>query len=150
LKALGTACFAVALVAGCAGGGNAGEVPLEVLAHQATLPLSEARESIAVAATDADLQRQWERFRFRGSVPEVDFDQSLAIVAGTGESSVCPLTPPVARLSEEPGVLILESGTTGGPDCTDDFNPRAFLLAVPRDRLPDGGISVEWRRPREG
>lgn len=119
----------------------------QILADQATMPLQEEPEAVALVTSSAELNREWERFRFDGAPPNINFNDHFGVLAATGESSSCPLSVPDARLGETPNVLILESSALGGPDCTADFNPRAFLLAIERSKLPGEVTAVQWLTP---
>ena len=95
-----------------------------------------------VATTDEQLAGLWAASGLGGAAPEVDWQQEVVVWFGATESGSCP-----ARLDD-----VVVSGATlhggfvipGPPQgCTDDANPHAYVVAVERERLPEGPFVVQ-------
>lgn len=74
-----------------------------------------------------------------GSLDAVDFDSHAVVVWSSGESGVCPGW--LADIDSEGATVHIETEEhIPGNGCTDDYNPYAMVVAVPRDRLPDPSL----------
>jgi hypothetical protein len=107
---------------------------------QATVPQEFADEFADIATTAGDATEVWQRFRLSGDTPQVDFDTTALLFVGFGESGSCPARFDGLAVDGERVEVAL--GWEGGPVCTDDYNPRTFVLEVSRDELPDGGFEL--------
>jgi hypothetical protein len=83
------------------------------------------------------------RFQLRGDPPEIDFDNSLVLLVGFGESGSCPYEYGGVEIDVADKVVSIIDG--GDPDraCTDDYNPRMLGLRLDRRMLPEGIFRVK-------
>jgi hypothetical protein len=125
--------------------------PARVVASEATVPGGEPAMEFADIATDpAGAVAVWERFGLSGEPPALDFDSSALLAVGFGESGSCAAE--FRRIDRDEGRLRLAFGIEGVADgeqvgCTDDYNPRTFVLEVDRTHLPAHGFVLELARP---
>lgn len=144
----------VALMAGCGDAPNeaspdpaqeppAAESGVRLVDSQAALPQEPADEFADIVTTAADATEVWQRFQLSGRPPQVDFDTAALLAVGFGESGSCPAR--FDGLNVDGGRVDVEIGTEGGPDCTDDYNPRTMVFEVERDALPDDGFELTVR-----
>lgn len=122
-----------------------------LVASQGTVPHEPANEFADIATTGPDAEAAWQRFRLSGGVPETDLDTHALLFVAFGESGSCParLDDVVTGEDEVRVVIGIEADRSEEGDhvCTDDYNPRAFVLAVPRDELPDDAFELVLRDP---
>lgn len=71
-----------------------------------------------------------------GALDDVDFDSHAVVVWSSGQSGSCPGW--LAGIEAADDVVEIQTDEYS-PDsgCTDDYNPYAMLVAVPRSRLPE-------------
>lgn len=73
----------------------------------------------------------------------IDFTTSVVIHFGPAASSSCPFGPLVAvRHDPATGYLYPDLPVEGGPDCTDDANPHAVVVAIDRADLPHESFTI--------
>lgn len=122
--------------------------PLEfrLLATAKTLPAPEPGQGpdivMKLAENAEQLRRLWLFFRLEAvSEPAgVDWDSEVVLFVGIGESGSCPEKLSGFSLSAE-GILQAHTEYDGEfYVCTDDYSPRTFVAAVPKNSLPDGAI----------
>jgi hypothetical protein len=90
----------------------------------------------AIATDRDDLRRIWNRFNQHGPLPVIHFKRNIAILAGSGGSSSCRLRLHGLSLNRERSrILARVYQASGGGDCTDDWIPRTFTVAVARHDL---------------
>lgn len=99
---------------------------------------------------DPDSYRDlWAALGGTAAPPEVDFEGRVVIALEIGYSGSCPRTR-LDAVEFEAGAVRLEINTiTEEMGCTDDYNPRTYLVALDRDRLPAPPFTVErldWPR----
>ena len=137
----------VLLLTGCVADEPAAEaappagVGAEVVATQDVLPNERDEEFADFAINRRQYNAAWERFRLEGEPPKIDFSTSGLLFLGFGESGSCPAT--FDRLTVRGRVIGVDFGPRGDGLCTADYNPRTFVLAVPRQDMPRGGFTVE-------
>jgi hypothetical protein len=126
-----------------AGEPSSAESWVRLVDSQATLPQEPADEFTDIATTAADATKVWQRFQLSGSPPQVDFATAALLAVGFGESGSCPAR--FDGMNVDGSRVHVEIGAEGGPDCTDDYNPRTMVLEVERDELPDAGFELTVR-----
>ena len=97
-------------------------------------------------ATSAESYRQlWAEIGLSGNPPAVDFEVEVVIWFGAVYGSSCPnlrLDDVVVDLERD--IVHAEIVLVDAPSaCTMDANPRAYLVALERSRLPDGPFAVQ-------
>jgi hypothetical protein len=121
-----------------------------VLVSEATVPDGESALTFADIATDPDGAAEgWQRFGLGGEPHRVDFDESLLLFVGFGESGSCP--EELDGLDSDPDRVRVGFGLEGVDEdgevgCTDDYNPRTFVLKVGRTMMPAEGFVLEVDR----
>jgi hypothetical protein len=113
-----------------------------VLADEPTQPPENAYEYAAIAPDRMELVRQWSRFGLSGTPAALNFDREVALFVGFGESGSCPLVYEGVNLDAASRVVSVLFESESGA-CTGDYNARTIVLAIDRDRLPDGVFQVE-------
>lgn len=102
----------------------------------------------AMARDRDDLRRLWDRYNQRGPLPVIRFRKNVAVLAGSGGSSSCPLRLHDLRLNREHERIVVRMYMSDGV-CTDDWRPRTFTVAVARsdlEPLPVRDVQVRPRR----
>jgi len=66
---------------------------------------------------------------------DIDFQHEVLVVWSSGQSGSCPTWLADLRTAGDGSVKVQESHS-GGPVCTEDYNPYRMVLAVNRGRLP--------------
>jgi hypothetical protein len=100
--------------------------------------------SAHAAVNQAEYDSLWASLALTGSPPTVDFATEVVLHFGAVYSGSCPeirldgLQFDVERSIVHP--VIVQLG--GSRACTSDANPRAYVVAVPRDRLPAAPFRV--------
>jgi hypothetical protein len=101
-----------------------------------------------IAADEEGYERLWDEIGLPLPRPAVDFDTEVVIWFGAVFSSSCPdirldgvVVDEDARLVHAQIVDVVRAEA-----CTDDANPRAFVVALERARLPDGPFRIQLRR----
>lgn len=98
-------------------------------------------------ATDPEsLRTLWSAIGLDGPVPEVDFQSEVVIWFGAVYGSSCPelrLDDVVVEGSMVYAQIVL---TRPHIACTDDANPRAYVVAVQRSILPKGPFAIQLSR----
>lgn len=129
-------------------------LPHRVLVTEKTLPPHQERKSAStifrLAEDAARYQELWALYGLQGEPPNVDWEQEAVLFVGTGESGSCPLRLSGMALDRRAGLLTVavEDRPAENPnlapktgllhDCTDDYTPRTFVVAVPANDLPGG------------
>jgi hypothetical protein len=141
----------VAVLAGC-GAGGIGIAGLggsgDLVDSQAVIPDEPAHAFADLVTEPGDLQPVWQRFGLSGEPPSVDLDDTVLLFIGFGESGSCPATFQGVRADGD--VVTVRMGTEGGRACTDDYNPRTFVIAVDRDLVPTGGFVLDLSTTNRG
>lgn len=99
-----------------------------------------------IATDEASYVDLWEEAGVAEDRPEVDFETEVAIWFGAVYSSggCDDLRLDDVVVDREAALVHADIVTLGSPPgCNDDANPHAFLVAVPRDRLPEGGFALQ-------
>jgi hypothetical protein len=97
-----------------------------------------------VATTPAQYARLWEDSGVGGEAPDVDFEREVAIWFGAVYGSGCEVRLDDVVVDEERRLVHAELVIPGVHQaCNDDANPAAYVVAVERDRLPEGRFSVQ-------
>ena len=94
------------------------------------------------ASDPRDLEALWREAGITAPLPEVDFESEVVIWFGAVYGSSCPnLRMDDVVVSDR--VVYPEIVDVDGPQpCTDDANPRAFVVAVDREILPADGFVI--------
>ena len=127
------------LAAGASGGGGPGAL----LASARGYPDGELGNEIAVLATKRrSMRRTWRQFEMPGRPLFVNFDRYAVLFAGTGESGSCP--EEFRRLERVEGRRLVKVHVyvNWGSACTDDWNPRSFVIAARKKHFPRGEFDV--------
>jgi hypothetical protein len=118
---------------------------VDVIADQPTMPDEEPMSPVGLVTTPEDLQAQWDRFGLTTPAPSFDFTDQVLLFTGFGESGSCPLV--LGGLEVTGQTVRLTNTRDAAEACTADFNPRTLVLAVRRELLPDGFVTVESSGP---
>ncbi len=113
-----------------------------VLADEPTQPVENSYEYASIAPDRTELDRQWSRYGLSGKPAAMDFAREVALFVGFGESGSCPLEHEGVDIDISDRFVSVQFGGGSG-ECTSDYNPRTIVLAIERDRLPDGVFQVE-------
>lgn len=96
-----------------------------------------------LAADQASYQALWTQVGMTADAPAVDFDTHVVIWFGAVVSGSCP----DLRMDDvvvADGIVHMDAVVLGdNVVCTSDANPRAFLVALERDRLPSDGFAIQ-------
>lgn len=103
----------------------------------------------ALATNSNALTQLWAEIGLPDDVPVVDFVESVVVYFGPAESGSCrsgPLSGVAydAEVGRIYPVIDFEVPTGGGEErvCTDDANPHAIVVAIPRVDVPDDDFEV--------
>jgi hypothetical protein len=101
-----------------------------------------------IAADEEGYERLWEEIGLTIPRPVVDFDTEVAIWFGAVFSSSCPDIRLDGVAVDEDARLVHAQivDVDRAEACTDDANPRAFVVAVERARLPEAPFAIQLRR----
>ena len=94
------------------------------------------RESPQVIAAPEVLSSLWGLLGIRTALPEVDFEKQVVLVLVMGYSGSCPVTRLDDIVVEGDLIYAVIPTITEDMACTADWNPRTYLVALDRDRLP--------------
>ena len=97
-----------------------------------------------VATTQEQYDALWALSGVGGDPPPVDFDREIVIWFGAVYGSGCEVR--LDGVSVDPDQRLVHAdlvvpGVHQG--CNDDANPAAYVVALERDRLPEGGFAVQ-------
>jgi hypothetical protein len=103
--------------------------------------------SVHVAVNEAEYTSLWESLSLDGKRPPVDFSNEIVVYFGAVYSGSCPeirldgVNFDLDRALVSAGVVVLG----GNRVCTADANPRAYVVAVDKSRLPalPFGVSLQ-------
>lgn len=104
-----------------------------------------------IAASPEGYAELWLEAGLEGEPPEVDFETEVVVWFGAVYSGSCPDIRlddvVIEELEGEPSILHAEIVRPGPPQaaCTADANPRAYLVALQRDRLPAPTYHLQLR-----
>jgi hypothetical protein len=100
--------------------------------------------SAHVALNPAEYESLWASLALDGAPPQVDFATEVVLHFGAVYSGSCPeIRLDGVRFDTERSLVSPEIVQLGGARaCTSDANPRAYLVAVPKDRLPAQPFTV--------
>lgn len=99
--------------------------------------------TVSVVNTPDELDDLWAELEVDLDMEPVDFATSVVIHFGPAASSSCPFGPLLAvRHDPDSGYLYPDLPVEGGPDCTDDANPHAVVVAIDRADLPDEAFTI--------
>ncbi|CAN5594974.1 hypothetical protein BH20ACT23_BH20ACT23_04740 [soil metagenome] len=132
-----------------ASGGSSSSEPVDhrLLASQKRAPAG-APGTHARLAMNRDAYRDtWKHFRLRGERPRVNWQRKKILFVTTGESGICPLHFGTLRLNDETKTLKLRARSRRD-ECTGDWTPRTFVIAVKRDAIPKGRLSARVQGDR--
>jgi hypothetical protein len=138
---------------GAPGNGNDElEFDYELIASEKTLPPDTFDNVIELAENQSEFENLWQEFRFSESPPDVDWEVQVVFFFGTGESGTCPLHLMDVRYDPEERLVTAEVDEDLPPDavCTDDWTPRAFVVAVSADPLAGDDLSAQLYHPGRG
>jgi hypothetical protein len=99
----------------------------------------------AIATDPGGLAALWDTIGLLGPLPDVDFTTEVVIWFGAVYSGSCPHI----RLDDVVVDGTLVYAVIVSPEyagyCTADANPRAYVVALQRDRLPAGPFAIQLR-----
>jgi len=106
--------------------------------------------TVHVALDATEYEWLWTSLALDGERPPVDFDSQIVIQFGAVYSGSCPeIRLDAVRIDEDDAVVTADIVSLGGARaCTADANPRAYLVAVDKSRLPATPFTVEF--PHQG
>lgn len=95
-----------------------------------------------IATTEEQYAALWAESGVTAERPEVDLDAEVVVWFGAVYGSSCPIRMDDVVVADDlvHGAFVVP-GNPGA--CTDDANPRAFVVALSRDRLPSGPFAVQ-------
>ena len=142
------ACISIAMLALPMGWAWAGEpVPTEVLKRSRQRPADE--DTYGIYVTDkVEYAYQWKAFGYKSDRPPVNFRRRAVVFVAYHESGSCPLHFERTTVNREERRITVRFDDGAGPNeaCTDDWNPRSFVLSLRRASLPPGDLKVRvWR-----
>jgi hypothetical protein len=120
-------------------GGRNGEW-YELLVTEKTYPEEKIGEQVLALAEDGnEFAELWEWFNLdqEAAMPEVDWNTTAVLFAGTGESGGCPLVLDIVDFDQEEGLIKVGASKDVAEDimCTMDWTPRVFVIALDADDL---------------
>jgi hypothetical protein len=100
-----------------------------------------------IAADDEGYARLWDEVGLTADRPPVDLETEVVIWFGAVYGSSCPdLRLDDVVVDRDRALVYAEIvDVSGQVACTDDANPRAFVVAVERERLPAGAFAIQLR-----
>ena len=97
-----------------------------------------------VATTSEQYDALWDESGITGEPPDVDFEHEVVIWFGAAVSGSCPIRMEDVVVDEPRSLVHGEFVMPGVHQaCTSDANPEAYVVAIRRDRLPEGGFAVQ-------
>lgn len=131
--------------------GEGSRLDARVVGDERTVPREHGFSFADIVTHEDDLDDVWRRFGLADPPPDVDLDSELLLLVATGESGSCPLR--FEGLVRDGDVVRIRLDDAPedvhDPDddvvyaCTDDYVPRAFIVAVDRDAMPAGGFTLD-------
>ncbi|MFP5331431.1 MAG: hypothetical protein ACLGHX_03575 [Acidimicrobiia bacterium] len=94
------------------------------------------------ASNEDDLEALWREAGISAPMPEVDFETEVVVWFGAVYGSSCPDLRMDDVIVEQGVVYPVIVDVDGPQPCTDDANPRAFVVAIERDVLPSDGFVI--------
>jgi hypothetical protein len=97
-----------------------------------------------VATDDDQYAALWATAGITGDRPAVDFGSEIVVWFGAVYGSSCPIRMDDVVVDRK-AALVHGTFVVPGANlaCTDDANPEAYVVAIGRDRLPDGPFAVQ-------
>jgi hypothetical protein len=125
-------------------GGRNGEW-YELLVTEKTYPEEKIGEQVlALAEDENEFAELWEWFNLdqEADMPEVDWNTTAVLFAGTGESGGCPLVLDLIDFDQDERLIKVGASKDVPEDtmCTMDWTPRVFVVALDADNLGEGGL----------
>ncbi len=108
-------------------------------------------QTTAVVKDAESFTALWSQLGLEGDAPLVDFAGSVVFYFGAVESGSCPFEPLSGIVYDWANIRVypaLYTQDTGSGSCTDDANPRAIVVSVDRDALPEGEFHL-WVWPED-
>jgi hypothetical protein len=135
--------------------GNAAANWYELLKTDKVYPGGQVGEEILELAERQDeFEELWAWFEFEPDepMPEINWDTTMVLFAGTGESSGCPLVLDTVEFHEDDRVIGIGASMDVPEDtmCTMDWTPRVFVLALDREITGDGELRATLFDPEYG
>ena len=97
-----------------------------------------------VATTPAQYDRLWAESGVSGDPPAVDFDREIVIWFGAVYGSGCEVRLDDVSVDADNRLVHADLVVPGVHQaCPSDANPAAYVVALERDRLPEGGFAVQ-------
>lgn len=97
-----------------------------------------------VATTPAQYDALWAESGVGGAPPAVDFDREIVIWFGAVYGSGCEVRLDGVTVDAAQALVHAELVVPGvHQGCPDDANPMAYVVALERARLPEGGFAVQ-------
>ena len=98
-----------------------------------------------IASDPASYRQLWAAVGLPGDPPAVDFESEVVIWFGAVYGSSCPdLRLDDVRVDLDRALVHAEIVLVDPPSaCTDDANPRAYVVAVRRSKLPSGPFAIQ-------
>jgi hypothetical protein len=97
-----------------------------------------------IATTEDQYASLWEESAATAERPPVDFEAEVVIWFGAVYGSGCPIRMDEVIIDDEAALVYADIVVPGNPQaCTSDANPRAFIIALARDRLPEGPFRLQ-------
>ena len=130
-----------------ASAGAAEPVGHRLLTSQKRMPAGDPRAVGRLAVTRPAYREMWNHFRLRGDRPGVNWRRRRVLFVTTGEPSICPLRFRTLRVNEKSKTFRLRA-SSNRDECTDDWTPRTYVIAVARDSIPKGKVAARVNRER--
>ncbi len=114
-----------------------------LVASAPVYPDAHVGKEVAVLATKRrSLHRTWRQFDLPAGPPLVNFEKHFVLFVGTGESGSCPEEFRHIERVEGKRLVKVHIHTAWGPDCTEDWRPRTFVIGAGRKHFPRGDFDV--------
>jgi hypothetical protein len=117
----------------------------ELLTSEKSYPEEAVGDQILeLAENQEEFEELWARFQIEasGDVSDVDWDSSVVLFAGTGESGGCPLVLEDVSFDKDERIIRLAAEMDVPEDtmCTMDWTPRVFVIAMDSAYLGEGEL----------
>jgi hypothetical protein len=117
----------------------------DLLATDKVYPEARTGEEVfELAESQDELKGLWRTFGFEESETpsEIDWDTTMVLFVGTGESGSCPIVLDTVEYDEDERLISVGTSRDVPADtmCTMDWTPRAFVIAMDRDVPGDGEL----------
>ncbi len=96
-----------------------------------------------IATSAAQYAELWDAVGLTGERPFVDFEAEVVVWFGAVHGSSCNQLRLRGVVVDDTTVHAQIDEVSGSTVCTSDAIPHAFLVAVPRDRLPADGFTIQ-------